>query len=69
MDAGTATFITIAVVLGCAIPIVVIIAEHFTKKGKLRVMEKAIEKGLPRDGLSLEDETGPGCRTVPEWYS
>ena len=59
MDAGTATFITIATVLGCVIPIVAIIAEYFKKKGKLRVMERAIEKGLPLEGLSLEDEREP----------
>ena len=47
------------VVLGCAIPIVAIIMEHFTKKSKMQVMEKAIEKGIPLEGLSLDDKKGP----------
>lgn len=59
MDAGVPIFITLAVVLGCIIPMVAIITEHYNKKGKLRVMEKAIEKGLPLEGLSLENERGP----------
>lgn len=59
MDAGVPIFITLAVVLGCIIPIVSLIAEYYKKKGKLRVMEKAIEKGLPLEGLSLENERGP----------
>ena len=48
-----------AVVFGLSIPIVAIIIEHFTKKNKMRVMEKAIEKGLSLEGLSLEDEKKP----------
>jgi hypothetical protein len=61
MDQGTvAIFIPIvAIVLGFFIPIVAIVVEYLKKKGKLRVMEKAIEKGLPLEGLSLEDERGP----------
>lgn len=61
MDQGTvAIFIPIlAIVLGCFIPIVAIVVEYLNKKGKLRVMEKAIEKGLPLEGLSLENERGP----------
>ena len=46
----------IAIIFGLSIPIVAIIVEHFTKKSKMRVMEKAIEKGLSLEGLSLEDE-------------
>jgi len=48
----------VAIVLGCGIPIVAIIFEHFTKKSKMQVIEKAIEKGLPFEGLSLDDK-GP----------
>ena len=54
------TFILIvAIIFGLSIPIVAIIIEHFTKKSKMRVMEKAIEKGLSLEGLSLEDEKKP----------
>ncbi len=49
----------LGIVFGCSIPIVAIIVEHFTKKNKMRVMEKAIEKGLPLDGLSLEEKKRP----------
>jgi len=49
----------VAIVLGCSIPIVAIIVDHFTKKSKMRVMEKAIEKGLPLDGLSLKEKKEP----------
>lgn len=49
----------LAIVLGLTIPIVIIIVEYFTKKSKMRVMEKAIEKGLSLEGLSLEDERKP----------
>jgi hypothetical protein len=49
----------VAIVLGCAIPIVAIIVDHFTKKSKMQVMEKAIEKGLPLEGLSLEEKKKP----------
>jgi hypothetical protein len=64
MDEGTlAIFIPIlAIGLGCTIPIVIIVAEYFVKKGKLRVMERAIEKGLSLEGLSLE---GPKAPRVP----
>ena len=47
-----------ALVLGCLIPIVSIIVQHFTKKDKMRVMEKAIEKGLSLEGLSLDEKGG-----------
>lgn len=49
----------IAVAGGLAIPIVAIIADHFTRKSKMQLMEKAIEKGLPLEGLSLNDKKGP----------
>jgi len=48
-----------AIVLGLGIPIVAIIMEHFTKKEKLRIMEKAIEKGISLEGLSLQEKKGP----------
>lgn len=49
----------VGIVLGCAIPIVAIIMEHLTKKSKMQVMEKAIEKGITLDGLSLEEKKLP----------
>ncbi|MEJ2110582.1 MAG: DUF6249 domain-containing protein [Acidobacteriota bacterium] len=49
----------VAIVLGCGIPIVAIIFEHFTKKAKLRVIEKAIEQGQPVDELSLDGKKRP----------
>ena len=49
----------VAIVFGLSIPIVAIIVEHFTKKSKMRVMEKAIEKGLSLEGLSFDDEKKP----------
>jgi len=59
MDSATAAFLTFTMIFGCAIPLAIIIAQHLEKKGKLRVMEKAIEKELPLEGLSLENERGP----------
>lgn len=49
----------VAIVFSLSIPIVAIIVEHFTKKAKMRLMEKAIEKGLSLEGLSLEDKKQP----------
>ena len=49
----------LAITLGCAIPIVAIIVEHFTEKEKLRVMQKAIENGIAPDDLSLVKKKGP----------
>lgn len=49
----------VAIVFSLSIPIIAIIVEHLTKKSKMQVIEKAIEKGLPLDGLSLEDNKGP----------
>lgn len=48
-----------AIVLSLSIPIIAIIMEYFNKKNKLRVIEKAIEKGLPLEGLSLDDKKKP----------
>jgi hypothetical protein len=47
------------IIFGCAIPIVAIIFEHFTKKSKMRVIEKAIENGISPEDLSLEGKKGP----------
>jgi hypothetical protein len=47
------------IIFGCGIPIVAIIFEHFTKKSKMRVMEKAIENGISPEDLSLEGKKGP----------
>jgi hypothetical protein len=33
--------------------------DHFTKKAKMRVMEKAVEKGISLEGLSLDDKKAP----------
>jgi hypothetical protein len=43
------------VVFGLSIPIVAIIVDHLNKKSKMRLIEKAIEKGSSLEGLSLED--------------
>jgi len=48
-----------AIVLALSIPIIAIIFEYFTKKSQMRVMEKAIEKGLPLEGLALGDKKEP----------
>ena len=49
----------VAIVCSLAIPIIAIIFEHFTKKSKMHLMEKAIEKGLTLENLSLEGKKGP----------
>ncbi len=49
----------VAIVFSLAIPIIAILVDYFTKRSKMQVMEKAIEKGLPLEGLSLEDKKGP----------
>ena len=49
----------VAIVFSLSIPIVAIIIDYFTKKNKNRIIEKAIEKGVTLDGLSLEDKKGP----------
>jgi len=49
----------VAIAFSLSIPIVAIIIDYFTKKSKMRLMEKAIEKGLPLEGLSLEVKKGP----------
>ncbi len=49
----------VAIVFGISIPIIAIIVEHLSKKSKMRLMEKAIEKGMPLEGLSLENRKAP----------
>jgi hypothetical protein len=49
-----------AIVFSLSIPIIVIIVDYFNKKNKMRVIEKAIEKGLSLEGLSFpEEKKGP----------
>ena len=45
--------------LSLSIPIVAIIVDHFTKKSKMRLMEKALEKGVSIENLSMEDAKKP----------
>lgn len=59
MQVDTKLIPIIAIVFSLSIPIVAIIMEHFTKKSEMRLMEKAIEKGMPLDGLSLQRKKGP----------
>jgi hypothetical protein len=49
----------IAIVFSLSIPIIAIIVDHFSKKNKMKVIEKAIEKGVTLEGLSLEDKKAP----------
>ena len=49
----------IAIIFSLSIPIIAIIVDHLTKKAKMRVMEKAIEKGASLEGLSLADQKAP----------
>ncbi|MBM4117643.1 hypothetical protein FJ251_07830 [bacterium] len=49
----------IAITLGCSIPIVAIIVEYFQKRTKARIIEKAIEKGVPIENLALDEPSGP----------
>ena len=46
----------VAIVFSLSIPIIAIIVEYFNRKNKLKVIEKAIEKGVTLEGLSLEDK-------------
>ncbi|MBN2318238.1 MAG: hypothetical protein JXR49_04140 [Acidobacteria bacterium] len=49
----------VAIVFSLSIPIVAIIVDHFSKKNKMKVIEKAIEKGVALEGLSLEEKKAP----------
>jgi hypothetical protein len=44
----------VAIVFSLAIPIVAIICDHFTSKNRMKLMEKAIEKGITLEGLSFD---------------
>ena len=48
-----------AIVFSLSIPIVAIIVEHFNRKNKMKVIEKAIGKGITIEGLSLEKDNNP----------
>lgn len=48
-----------AITLGCGIPIIAIIVDYFQKRTKARIIEKAIEKGVPIENLALDDPRGP----------
>jgi hypothetical protein len=45
----------VAITLGCSIPIVAIITDYFQKRTKARIIEKAIEKGVPIENLALDE--------------
>jgi hypothetical protein len=49
----------VAVVFSLSIPIIAIIVDHFNRKNKMKVIEKAIEKGVTLEGLSLDEKKGP----------
>jgi len=49
----------VAIVFSLSIPIVALIVEHFNRKNKMKVIEKAIEKGVTLEGLSLEEPMKP----------
>ena len=49
----------VVVSLSMSIPIVAIITEHFQKKEKMRLMEKAIEHGVDPEQLSLDEPKNP----------
>jgi undecaprenyl pyrophosphate phosphatase UppP len=49
----------VAIVFSLSIPIIAIIVEHFNRKSKMKVIEKAIEKGVTLEGLSLEEKKEP----------
>jgi hypothetical protein len=48
-----------AIVLSLSIPIIAIIVDYFNRKSKMKVIEKAIEKGVTLEGLSLEEKKEP----------
>jgi hypothetical protein len=47
-----------AISLSLFIPIVAIIVDYFQKRTKARIIEKAIEKGLPIESLALDEPRG-----------
>lgn len=48
-----------AIVFSLSIPIIAIIVEHLNRKNKMKVIEKAIEKGISLEGLSLDGDKRP----------
>jgi hypothetical protein len=48
-----------AIILSLSIPIIAIIVDYFNRKSKMKVIEKAIEKGVTLEGLSLEEKKEP----------
>lgn len=48
-----------AITLGCGIPIIAIIVDYFQKRTKARIIEKAIEKGVPIENLALDEPQRP----------
>lgn len=52
----------VAISLSLMIPIVAIVAEHFQKQARMRLLEKALEHGVDIADLRLEPEASPGPR-------
>lgn len=48
----------VAITLGCSIPIIAIVVDYFQKRTKARIIEKAIEKGVPIENLALDEPQG-----------
>ena len=46
----------VAIAFSLSIPIISLIIDHFNRKSKMKVIEKAIEKGVTLEGLSLEEK-------------
>jgi hypothetical protein len=55
----------IVVTLAMLIPIVAIITEHFQKKKKMELMEKAIEHGANLDNFTLDEPAAGRERDLP----
>jgi len=49
----------VAIVFSLSIPIVAFIVDYFNRKNKMKVIEKAIEKGVTLEGLSLAEDKKP----------
>jgi hypothetical protein len=48
----------VAISFSLCIPIVAIITDYFQKRTKARIIEKAIEKGVPIENLALDEPRG-----------
>ena len=64
-DFSTMLIPLVVITLSLMIPIIAIITEHFQKKEKMRLMEKAIEHGANLENISLDD---PSCNKPPMPY-